>query len=122
MNIFSKAYCRTYQTIFKWIIPLMPYREPQILNSVLEISKTLKEKEINNVLLVTDKGIRDLGLTKSLEDDLTANDIKLSVYDGTVPNPTINNIEPSIYIYTTHETENYSSNSLEAYNITPNIK
>ena len=49
MNIFSKAYCRTYQTIFKWIIPLMPYREPQILNSVLEISKTLKEKEINNV-------------------------------------------------------------------------
>ena len=36
--------------------------------------------------------------------------------------PTINNIEPSIYIYTTHETENYSSNSLEAYNITPNIK
>lgn len=36
--------------------------------------------------------------------------------------PAINNIEPSIYIYTTHETENYSSNSLEAYNITPNIK
>ncbi len=36
--------------------------------------------------------------------------------------PTINNIEPSVYIYTTHETENYSSNSLEAYNITPNIK
>lgn len=100
MNIFSKAYCRTYQTIFKWIIPLMPYREPQILNSVLEISKTLKEKEINNVLLVTDKGIRDLGLTKSLEDDITANDIKLSVYDGTVPNPTINNIEEAVKLYT----------------------
>lgn len=99
MNIFSKAYCRIYQTIFKWIIPLMPYREPQILNSVLEISKILKEKEINNVLLVTDKGIRDLGLTKALEEDLTAKDIKLAVFDGTVPNPTINNIEDAVKLY-----------------------
>ena len=77
----------------------MPYREPQILNSVLEISKILKEKEINNVLLVTDKGIRDLGLTKSLEEDLTAKDIKLTVFDGTVPNPTINNIEDAVKLY-----------------------
>lgn len=99
MNIFSKIYCRVYQTIFKWIIPLMPYREPQILNSVLDIKNILNEKNIDNVLLVTDKGIRSLGLTESLEKDLKDSGKNVFVFDETVPNPTINNIEDAYKMY-----------------------
>lgn len=36
------------------------------------------------------------------------------------PNPT-NTIEPIIYLYNTHQLENYSSDSLDIYGITPNV-
>lgn len=36
------------------------------------------------------------------------------------PNPTTIS-EPLVYIYNTHQLENYSSKNLEAYNITPNV-
>lgn len=99
MNIFAKMYCRTYQTIFKWMIPLMPYREPEILNSVLDVKNILQANNLNKALLVTDQGIKKLGLTNSLEQDLKNNNIEVFVYDQTVPNPTIQNIEDGLKIY-----------------------
>lgn len=99
MNIFAKMYCRTYQTIFKWMIPLMPYREPEILNSVLDVKNILQANNLNKALLVTDQGIKKLGLTDSLEQDLKNNNIEVFVFDQTVPNPTIQNIEDGLKIY-----------------------
>ena len=99
MNIFAKMYCRTYQTIFKWMIPLMPYREPEILNSVLDVKNILQANNLNKALLVTDQGIKKLGLTDGLEQDLKNNNIEVFVYDQTVPNPTIQNIEDGLKIY-----------------------
>ena len=99
MNIFSKAYCRVYQTIFKWLIPYMPYREPEILNSTSDVRGILEKNNVNRVLLVTDKGIRGLNLTENLEKDLKENDIKVSIFDDTVPNPTIQNIEDAYALY-----------------------
>ena len=46
MNIFKKAYARTYQTIFKFAIPIMPYREPKILKSNEEVVEKLNERGI----------------------------------------------------------------------------
>lgn len=99
MNIFAKMYCRTYQTIFKWMIPLMPYREPEILNSVLDVKNILQANNLHKALLVTDQGIKKLGLTDSLEQDLKNNNIEVFVFDQTVPNPTIQNIEDGLKIY-----------------------
>lgn len=99
MNIFSKVYCRIYQSIFKIALPLMPYREPQIIDSVLDIKNTLQQQNINNVLIVTDKGIRDLKLTKTLEKDLRENKIKFTIYDEVIPNPTIENVELGLQQY-----------------------
>ena len=70
MNIIEKAYCRTYQAAFKAAIPLMPYREPKILTNVSKIGPLLEAKKIKSVLLVTDKGIRNAGLTAKLEEKL----------------------------------------------------
>ena len=57
MNIIKKIYCRTYQTAFKLMLPLLPYRQPKILKSDAEVLDVLKEKGLNRALLVTDKGI-----------------------------------------------------------------
>ena len=45
MNVFKKIYCRTFQSIFKIVIPLMPYREPKILKSMQEVVDILNEKK-----------------------------------------------------------------------------
>ena len=105
MNIFSKIYCRIYQGVFKIVLPMMPYREPDIIESVTGIKDILNEKNIKNVLIVTDKGIRDLKLTKTLEKDLKENKIKFFVYDETIPNPTINNIEDGYKMYLDNKCE-----------------
>lgn len=99
MNIFKKAYCRTYQFAFKCMLPLLPYRQPEILDNNDDIVKTLKIKNISKVLLVTDKSIRTLGLTKSLEDTLKTNNIQAIVFDETVPNPTSTNVADALKLY-----------------------
>lgn len=99
MNIFSKIYCRMYQGIFRLVLPMMPYRQPQTLDSVLDIKTVLQEKNITKVLIVTDEGIKNLKLTNSLEKDLKANKIGYAIYDGTIPNPTIENIEEGLELY-----------------------
>lgn len=92
-------YCRMYQGIFRMAMPLLPYREPITLDSVLDIKSVLKSNNINKVLIVTDSGVRGLGLTTSLEKDLEENEIGVSVYDKTVPNPTIDCIEEALDMY-----------------------
>lgn len=92
MNIFKKFYCRTYQFIFKLALPFLPYRKPKILDNNQELADVLKQKNISSVLIVTDKGISSLGLTKQLEQTLSKNHIKYAIYDETVPNPTDKNV------------------------------
>ncbi len=99
MNIFKKIYCRTYQFVFKLALPFLPYRKPQILNDENDVASLLGEKDISNVLLVTDKGIRSLGLTKALEECLTERGVNLCVYYGVVPNPTSQNVAEALEIY-----------------------
>ncbi|MCD8380835.1 MAG: iron-containing alcohol dehydrogenase [Lachnospiraceae bacterium] len=93
MNILRKAYCRTFQFCFRVALPFLPYREPEILNGMPEIARMLKEQELNRVLIVTDKGISSLGLLDGLKAALKEQDIFYTVYDETVPNPTIANVE-----------------------------
>lgn len=86
-------------------MPMLPYREPITLDSVLDIKSVLKSNNINRVLIVTDKGIRGLGLTEKLEADLKNEEIFFSVYDNTVPNPTIDCIEEAVQQYIAEECE-----------------
>ena len=67
MNLFKKLYFRTFQTVFKFALPILPYREPKIIKTNDEVIEVLKNNKVESVLLVTDKGIRNLMLTKSLE-------------------------------------------------------
>ena len=105
MNIFKKFYCRTYQTIFKLMLPILPYREPKLLYGNTELVQVLRDLKVKSALLVTDKGIKGLGLTNNLEKLINKAEISLSVYDGTVPNPTTDNVASALKIYTENNCE-----------------
>lgn len=99
MNIFYKTYCRFYQLCFKLALPFLPYKKPVILDSEEEIINVLKTKNINSVLIATGKGIVNARLLSPLTNILNNNQIKYVIYDGTIPNPTIDNIEEAREIY-----------------------
>ncbi len=99
MNIIEKTYCRVFQFGFKVAIPLLPYRNPHILNQVDQIPELLNKKNIRKVMLVTDPGIRGLGITKHLEDILKKQGFGLTVYDKVQPNPTVKNVEEARQMY-----------------------
>ena len=102
MNAGKRFLCRGFQRLMHSLIPIFPYREPEILGGVEEIAGLLKNKKIDKALLVTDKGIRGMGLTAHLEAHLAENGIVCEVYDGTVPNPTSDNVESAVEIYKAH--------------------
>lgn len=99
MNPLRKAYCRTFQTVFKIALPFLPYRKPKIVNSVKDLPEILNKRKCGRVLLVTDQGIRNLGLTKRLEKALTNADIPFFIYDKTVANPTTANVQEAVDMY-----------------------
>ena len=99
MNILKKTYCRIFQLCFKLAIPILPYYNPKILNKVEDIAPILKSKKIKNIMLVTDKSIRNFNITKPLEKNLKENNINLTIFDEVVSNPTIENVEKARLIY-----------------------
>ena len=99
MNTLKKAYCRTFQFIFKMAIPLLPYRDPEVLDRVEDVPELLKRLGRRSVLLVTDRPLRDAGVTAHLEEALEKKGIHFTVYDGVCPNPTIDNIEEAVKLF-----------------------
>ena len=93
MNVFSRLYCRAVQFCFRAALPLLPYRKPTVLNSCAEIAPVLKENENRKALIVTGKTVCAHGLTKPVEETLTAAGIAYAVFDGTCVNPTVQSAE-----------------------------
>ena len=99
MNLICAAGCRVFQTVFKLAIPLLPYREPKILNHVKEVPAVLKEQGISCVLIVTDAFLHGSGLLDPLKQALRDAGIAFHVHDETMSNPTIRNVESARAIY-----------------------
>ncbi len=99
MNKLKKIYCRSYQFLFKLAIPLLPYRQPKILNSMDEISNVIKENNCSHPLIVTGKSSVRLKLVENLENILHNAELDCSVFSDTVPNPTTDNVNQAVKIY-----------------------
>ena len=99
MNPAYKVYCRTYQTAFRVMLPVLPYREPELLSHLDDLPGFLEDRKISSVLLITDKSLRSLGVTKPLEDALFDKGISCAVYDDVLPNPTIPMVEKCCALY-----------------------
>ncbi len=99
MNIFKKIYCRTFQFLFKIAGPVLPYRDPKILYKIDEVYKILNDNKLKKPIIITDKTICSLGLTKSLEQSLTEHSTEYILFDKTVPNPTSEIVEAAVEVY-----------------------
>lgn len=99
MNVFKRVYCRIIQSCFRIAIPVLPYREPEVLSSVTEIAEKAKEKKVSSILVVTDESLHRLGLLEELKAALSKEKIAYVVYDKTVVNPTVTNVEEARELY-----------------------
>ena len=97
MNVFKKIYCRIFQECFHIAIPILPYRDPKILNSIEELPAEFAKNGIKKVFLVTDSFLRSLA--EKLIELLPQAGIDCIVYDKTKPNPTVSDIEEALAIY-----------------------
>ena len=105
MKPLKRAYCRVFQCILHAALPLLPYREPEILNSVADVAPLCNSLHISSVLLVTDGGLRSAGATDKLETLLREAGIRCAVYDQTCANPTVENAEQARTLYLSEKCE-----------------
>lgn len=99
MNIITRTGCRIFQIVFRAALPILPYREPKVFNSVKEIPELLNSLGVQSVLLVTDKFLRSAKITAPLEGLLREAKINCVIYDDTCANPTIDNVEAARAMY-----------------------
>ncbi len=93
-------YCRVYQSVFRALAYLIPWRMPKVLSGK-DVYDTLVTKldKGRSVLIISDKMIRSLGLLDKLFNSLESADITYIVYDKTTPNPTVDNVEEALKLY-----------------------
>lgn len=99
MNPVKRLYCRAFQLVFRAALPILPYRQPKLLDGLKDIPPLLGERAVSSVLLVADAGVRGLGLTAPLEDALAQAGIACAVYEQRTPNPTIYDVETALSRY-----------------------
>lgn len=102
MFILKKMGCRVFQLAFRAALPVLPYREPEIIPSCAELGQVLTQNKLGTVLVVTDAGIVRNGLVSPLEEVLRKHHIDYAVYDKTQPNPTVHNVEEALKLYHRH--------------------
>lgn len=93
---------RVYQFIMKYMVKVIMWKNAILIegeNSIQKIPELLKKHAFSRVLMVTDRNITTLGLTTPLLKELENNKVACFVYDETVPNPTIDNIEEALKLY-----------------------
>lgn len=102
MWFLKKCWYRTYQKVLFLAMCLMNWKEPELIEgegTVLKLPVFIKNKGINKVLVVTDKGLMGLHLLDPLFEELKKEGIDYVVFDGVQPNPTIPNIEDCRNVY-----------------------
>lgn len=102
MFFLKAAYCRVFQMAFRLALPLLPYREPEIVAGCAGLGKVFQKEQTRSALIVTDRGIVSNGLLDPLEKALGDSGIPYIVYDKTQPNPTVSNVEEALGRYLQH--------------------
>jgi alcohol dehydrogenase class IV len=94
-----KLYCRLYQSAFRAASVFLPWRQPERINDYAGLTAVFERQRVKTVLIVTDKILTNMKLHMELIEKLTAAKIDYFLYDKTIPNPTIQNIEEALSGY-----------------------
>ena len=108
MGFFKNCYYRINQKVLKFFMRFMNWKEPELLEgegAVLKLPSFIKNKGINKVLIVTDKGLMNIHLLDPLFEELKKENLEYVVYDGVQPNPTIPSIEECRAMYIDNKCE-----------------
>lgn len=98
----NKAYCRAFQFCLRIGSLFLDWSQPEMItgeDSVLKISDILKKKNMKKVLIITDNGLKSLGLVDGLVNKLEEDGIGVFVFSDVQPNPTIENVEDAKNCY-----------------------
>lgn len=101
MNGFYKFYCRIFQKTMKCVSPLLPWREPQLLDlpgGAAGLGAFIKGK-YRRIFLVTGPNVYRKGLADGLIRGLEENGVPYELFNKVVNNPTIDNIEEAFSAY-----------------------
>lgn len=107
---FKKCWYRIYQKVLKFAMGFMNWSEPELLkgeDSVLKLPQFIKDKNINKVLVVTDKGLMSIHLLDPMLNELKNVGVDYVFYDGVQPNPTIPNIEECRELYLKNDCQGF---------------
>ena len=101
-NFFYKAYCRTFQAGMKVGNYFLGYRTPKYMEgpgSIKKLPTSLKKRNVDNVLIVTDANLLKLGLLNGMLDALTEEGFTFTVFSDLEVNPTSTNVEDGFKVY-----------------------
>ena len=102
----NNVYVRSYQQIMRVGMKVLKFPIPIVLqgeNKLLDLPVFLKNKGIKRTLIVTDQGITSIGLLHAFLEKLDEQQVFYAIFDETVPNPTIQNIEDAYAMYTKYD-------------------
>ena len=100
MNLPKKLFCRCFQTVLRMVLPILPYRNPLVLDHIEKIPDCLSARGVQKVLIVTDGYLHISGMLEPLKQALAASGVAYAVFDEVTPNPTILNVELARERYT----------------------
>lgn len=98
----NKIWCRIFQGGMKLGNYFLGYRMPEYIEgagSVLKLAGMLKEKGLNDVLVVTDNGLIGLGLPNPMLEQFEKEGIRYTVFSDIEKNPTSNDIAKGLRVY-----------------------
>lgn len=112
-NPLFKLYCRVVQKAFLVGVHVLPWREPEIVSGAGSLEKLpalLKGKGFTRILIVTDKFLAGTPHFTQMISLMDKAEIKYAIYDKTIPNPTLDNVEEGLALY-----KAYRCNALLAF-------
>ena len=85
----------------KGLVKTVPFPKPTLFSgpgSALELCEAIALMDMHRVLIVTDKMLVKIGLLDDLVDALKKHGVRVSIYDGVEPDPTIEQIEAGLKV------------------------
>ena len=101
-NKLELIWCRTFQAVLKLGNYFMVYRMPQYLEGpgkIAELGAFLKEKNVNDVLVVTGAGMVRRGQVQPMLDGFEKNGIRYALKTYTTTDPTSDDVEEGYKAY-----------------------
>ncbi len=101
-NTMSKLWCRTFQAVMKFGHYFMGYHMPDYIEgpgSIAKLADMVKDKGLDNVLVVTDKTLLGLGLLDTMLDSMDKKGISYTIFNDIEVNPTSDDVEAGLEAY-----------------------